>query len=77
MKAILEFNLPEEETDFYLATKGSDWRKVCWDMEQWLRQQNKYMPDNRFNKDKDDAYLEVREMLIEIMNENGVNLEDV
>jgi hypothetical protein len=35
------------------------------------------MSDNRFNKDKDDAYLEVREMLIEIMNENGVNLEDV
>ena len=77
MKAILEFNLPEDQTDFYLATKGADWWKVCWDMEQWLRKQNKYMSDNRFNKDKDDAYLEVREMLIEIMNENGVNLEDV
>ena len=77
MKAILEFNLPEDQIDFYLATKGKDWWKVCWDMEQWLRKQNKYMSDNRFNKDKDDAYLEVREMLIEIMNENGVNLEDV
>ena len=77
MKAILEFDLPEEQTDFYLATKGKDWWKVCWDMEQWLRQQNKYMPDNRFNKDKDIAYLEVREMLIDIMNENGVNFEDV
>jgi hypothetical protein len=77
MKAILEFNLPEEQTDFYLATKGKDWWKVCWDMEQWLRQQNKHMPDNRFNKDKDIAYLEVREMLIDIMNENGVNFEDV
>ena len=77
MKAILEFNLPEEQTDFYLATKGKDWWKVCWDMEQWLRQQNKYMPDNRFNKDKDIAYLEVREMLIDIMNENGVNFEYV
>ena len=77
MKAILEFNLPEEQTDFYLATKGKDRWKVCWDMEQWLRQQNKHMPDNRFNKDKDIAYLEVREMLIDIMNENGVNFEDV
>jgi hypothetical protein len=48
MKAILEFNLPEEQTDFYLATKGKDWWKVCWDMEQWLRQQNKHMPDDRF-----------------------------
>ena len=77
MKAILEFDLPEEQTDFYLATKGKDWWKVCWDMEQWLRQQNKHMPDDRFNKDKDIAYLEVREMLIDIMNENGVNFEDV
>ena len=77
MKAILEFDLPEEQTDFYLATKGKDWWKVCWDMEQWLRQQNKHMPDNKFNKDQDDAYLEVREMLIDIMNENGVNFEDV
>ena len=77
MKAILEFNLPEEQTDFYLATKAYDWWKVCWDMEQWLRQQNKHMPDNKFNKDKDIAYLEVREMLIDVMNENGVNLEDV
>ena len=34
------------------------------------------MPDNKFNKDKDDTYFEVRQTLIEIMNENGVNLED-
>jgi hypothetical protein len=46
-------------------------------MEQWLRAQNKYMPDDQFNKDKDDAYFEVRQKLREIINENGVNLEDV
>ena len=77
MKAILEFNLPKEKTDFYLATTGAAWWKVCWDMERWLRNQNKYMPDDQFNKDKDDAYLEVREMLIVLMNENSVNLEDI
>ena len=77
MKAKLEFNLPEEQTEFNFATNGSKWWKVCWDMEQWLRQQNKYMPDHLFNKDKDDAYFEVRQKLREIMNENGVNLEDV
>ena len=77
MKAILEFNLPEEETDFYLATKGEAFWRACWDMDKWLRAQHKYMPDNKFNKDKDDAYLEVRQKLIQIMNENGVTLEDV
>jgi hypothetical protein len=42
---------------------------------QWLRQQYKYMPDHLFNKDKDDAYFEVRQKLREIMNDNGVNLD--
>jgi hypothetical protein len=46
MKATLEFNLPEDQQEFYLATKGADWWKVCWDMEQWLRAQYKYMPDD-------------------------------
>jgi hypothetical protein len=75
MKATLEFNLPEDQIEFDFATTGSKWWKVCWDMEQWLRKQNKYMPDHLFNKDKDDAYFEVRQKLSEIMNENGVNLD--
>ncbi len=75
MKAILEFNLPEDQIEFEFATNGSKWWKVCWGMEQWLRKQNKYMPDHLFNKDKDDAYFEVRQKLSEIMNENGVNLD--
>ena len=77
MKAILEFNLPEDQTDFYLATKGKDYWKVVWDLQQWLRQQYKHMPDEEYSEDRFNAYLEVREMLIDIMNENNVNLEDV
>jgi hypothetical protein len=34
MKAILEFNLPEDKVDFNLAVKGSDWWHVCWKMDQ-------------------------------------------
>jgi hypothetical protein len=45
MKAILEFNLPEDQADFELATYN--------------------------------AYIEARDKLREIMNENGVNLDDV
>lgn len=77
MKAILEFNLPEDNQEFSLATKGSNWWNVCWDMDQWLRAKYKYMPDEEFSKDKYDAYVEAREKLFELMSENGVSLNDV
>ena len=37
MKAILEFDLPQDNQEFKLATKASDWWHVCWEMDQWLR----------------------------------------
>ena len=77
MKATLEFNLPEDQQEFNFATKGSNWWNVCWDMDQWLRTQYKYMPDAEYSEDKYNAYYEARLKLNEIINENGVNLEDV
>jgi hypothetical protein len=77
MKAILEFNLPEDNQEFNLATKASDWWNVCWDMDQWLRAQYKYMPDNEYSKEKYDAYYEAREKLFALMQEHGVSLDDV
>jgi hypothetical protein len=77
MKAILEFNLPEDNDDFKLATKGKDWWNVCWEMDQWLRQQYKYMPDEEYSKERYDTYYEAREKLFKLMSENGVSLDDV
>jgi len=77
MKAILEFNLPEDQDNFELATKGGKWYSVVWEMDQWLRTQYKYMPDAEYSEDKYNAYYEARLKLNEIINENGVNLEDV
>ena len=77
MKAILEFNLPEDRDDFELATKGGKWYSVVWDMDQWLRSQYKYMPDEQYSSDKYNAYYEARQKLNQIMNDNGVNLDDV
>ena len=42
MKAILEFNLPEEEEQFNVASKGMDWALVVWDIDQLLRNKLKY-----------------------------------
>jgi hypothetical protein len=77
MKAILEFDLPQDNQEFKLATKASDWWHVCWEMDQWLRQQYKHMPDEFYSKDRYDAYVEAREKLFELMSENGVSLDDV
>lgn len=77
MKAKLIFNLPEDNQEFKLATKASDWWNVCWEMDKWLRQQYKYMSDDEYSKDKYDAYYEARQKLFELMNDNGVSLDDV
>ena len=75
MKATLKFNLPEEQTEFNFATQGSDWWNVCWDMDQWLRQQYKYMPDEEYSQEKLEAYVEVRDKLLELINNNGLDLD--
>ena len=77
MKATLEFNLPDDQQEFDLATKGLKWWNVCWDMDQWLRAQYKYMPDNDYSADKYNALYEARQKLFEFMQQNGVSLDDV
>jgi hypothetical protein len=69
--------LPEDNQEFKLATKGSDWWHVCWEMDQWLRSQYKYMPDEEYNEDKYNTYVEAREKLNELMHDSGVSLDDV
>ena len=75
MKAILEFNLPEERQDFDFATQGSDWWNVCWGMDQWLRGQIKYMPDEEYSEDKYDTYVKCREKLLQLITENNLNID--
>lgn len=77
MKATLEFNLPEDKDDFELATKGGNWYSVVWDMDQWLRSQYKHMPDEEYSEDRYNAYYEARQKLNQIINDNGVNLDDI
>lgn len=77
MKAILEFNLPEDKQEFKLATNASYYLHVCWQLDQWLRAQYKYMPDEEYSEDKYNAYYEAREKLSELMSENGVSLDDI
>jgi hypothetical protein len=75
MKAILEFNLPEDQSDFDSAVNGAKAQSTLWQMDQWLRQQYKYMPDESYSEDKYNTYFEVREKLREIMSEHNINFD--
>jgi hypothetical protein len=72
MKAILEFNLPEDKVDFDLALQGSDWKHVCWEMDQLLRKHLKYNEDLKEDEVKMLQY--VRDEFWKFMNENNLDL---
>ena len=42
MKAILEFELPEDKEHFDVASRGMDWALVVWDMDQIMHKKIKY-----------------------------------
>ena len=75
MKATLEFNLPEDQSDFDLAVNGDKAQSALWEMDQWLRSQYKYMSDEEYSKDKYETYEKCREKLREIIYGNGLNFE--
>ena len=66
MKAVLEFNLPEDQDDFNYATNGFNYYMVLSEMDQWLRSEYKY-------NDNEPMY-KVREKLNSICNENNVKI---
>ena len=76
MKAILEFNLPEDQPEFNNAIKGGDWKHVCWEMEQYLRRNVKYAPDGT-NEEVLQALENAREFLNNLMVDNNVDLYSV
>ena len=74
MKAILKFNLPDDQHEYAMATQGSAMHSVLWDMDQWLRSQTKYAPDD-MSEDTYKAFELCREQLREFINNDGINLD--
>ena len=42
MKAILKFNLPEEESEYKDAAQGARWHNLLCDLDEYLRQSIKH-----------------------------------
>ena len=76
MKAILEFNLPDDQQDFDLAVNAMKFWNVLYELDQELRSKTKYAPDD-LPQDKYDAYQEVRDLLYELMSDNSISLDIV
>ena len=71
MKAILEFNLPEEQAEHYCAIKGADMLNVLWELRAELRAMLKYgeLPDKQY-----EIVEKIQGFLIDSLNENEINL---
>lgn len=76
MKAILEYDLPEDQSNFNLAVKSWELWHVLWELDNFLRSNTKYAPDD-MSSDEFKAYEKVREEFYRIMNDNGVSLSMV
>lgn len=76
MKAILEFNLPDDESTFKMMNQAKDMHNILWELDQYLRSLIKYAPDGT-SSDTLDAYQNVRNSLRELMSENNVTFDDV
>jgi hypothetical protein len=73
MKAIFKFNLPEEQYEYQTFIDANKMQNVLLEMNLWLRQQTKYCADNT-SEDTCEAFIECREKLIELINENNIEL---
>lgn len=76
MKAILEFNLPDDQEEYILANNALNFWRVLYELDQELRAKTKYAPDD-LPEDKYDAYQGIRETLHELMRDNNVSLDMV
>ena len=67
-KAVLEFQLPEEQTEFeFAAIKGEKYFLVLCEFAEWLRGQIKYIePENQADIHR------IWDRLFECLNEEGV-----
>ena len=66
MKAILEFNLPEDREEYVAASRGMEWSLLVLHIDQFIRNKIKY------EQDREDILQLVRNELTFQMEEKGL-----
>ena len=74
MHATLNFNLPEDDRQFRMATTGHSMHTVLRELDEWLRSKTKYAPDST-SRDTMDAYELSRERLYQLLDQYNIDLE--
>ena len=72
MKAVLEYDLPEERHEFLIASRASGWAYTLLSVDDQLRRWLKY--GNEF-KSADEALEAVRELIRDELDERDLSLE--
>jgi hypothetical protein len=74
MKAILEFNLPEDQADYHIHFQSNNMYISLYEMQEFLRQKTKYANDD-VSDEALNAYEECREYFNQVLDDNDVSLE--
>jgi hypothetical protein len=72
MKAVLEFDLPEDNSDFQAAINGNNYKNAIWDFDQLLRAEMKH---KELSDDTYQAYKYCRDELRKILAEDNLFIE--
>lgn len=72
MRAILEFDLPEEERLFREAMDGSKWKYVVWQIDEHLRRELKY--NESLPKEAYKSLEQTRTTLHQFINQDNLDL---
>jgi hypothetical protein len=72
MKAILEFNLPEDQNEYEVMSQALKTQRFLWDFSQELRNWHKY--GHEF-KDGGDALNQIRDEFYRLLNDHEVNID--
>lgn len=73
MKATLEFNLPDDQHEFEMATNGVKWMSFAHGFSEYLRAEWKYNED-KYTEEQYKVLEQVREKFYEMLNEEGLSL---
>lgn len=71
MKAILEFNLPEDQEQYSTCWNASDMKLALWDIGNLLRNKTKYA---ELSPEEDKVWNEVRDEFYKILNEYSLEI---
>lgn len=72
MKAILEFDLPEDQLDFEHATKAADYNFCLKKFDEYLRKEIKYNTD--LNEIEKNTFDSIREKFNQLLTNNNIQL---